>query len=82
MEYDVEIIPTKLVKGKGLEILLADSYCEALGLHLVANQPTQDELQMNQNKEHIMDKYSDSSWYDDIVYFMLHLQFPSHLNKK
>ena len=36
MEYDVEIRPTKLVKGQGLEKLLADSNCEALGLHLMA----------------------------------------------
>ena len=36
MEYDVEINPTKLVKGQGLAKLLADSNCQALGLHLMA----------------------------------------------
>ena len=36
MEYDVEIRPTNLVKGQGLEKLLVDSNCEALGLHLMA----------------------------------------------
>ena len=45
MEYDVEIKPTKLVKGQGLEKLLADSNCEALGLHLMAEQPIHEELQ-------------------------------------
>ena len=35
MEYDVEIRPTKLVKGQGLAKLLADSNCQALGLHLM-----------------------------------------------
>ena len=35
MEYDVEIKSTKLVKGQGLAKLLADSNCEALGLHLM-----------------------------------------------
>ena len=35
MEYDVDIKPTKLSKGKGLEKLLADSNCQALGLHLM-----------------------------------------------
>ena len=38
MEYDVEIKPTKLVKGQGLAKLLADSNCEAIGLHLMAEQ--------------------------------------------
>ena len=32
MEYNVEIIPTKLVKGQGLARLLVDSNYEALGL--------------------------------------------------
>ena len=35
MEYDVDIKPTKLVKGQGLDKLLADSNCQALGLHLM-----------------------------------------------
>ena len=36
MEYDVEIKPTELIKGQGLEKLLTDSNCEALGLNLMA----------------------------------------------
>ena len=39
-EYDVDIRPTKLVKGQGLAKLLAESNCQALGLHLMAEQPT------------------------------------------
>ena len=39
MEYDVDISPTKLVKGQGLAKLLADSNCQYLGLHLMAKQP-------------------------------------------
>ena len=45
MKYDVEINPTKLVKGQGLAKLLDDSNCEALGLHLMAEQPIREELQ-------------------------------------
>ena len=44
MEYDVDIKPTKLVKGQGLDKLLADSNCQALGLHLMAERPVQEEL--------------------------------------
>ena len=36
MEYDVDIRPTKLVKGQGLAKLLADSNCQDFGLHLIA----------------------------------------------
>ena len=35
MEYDVEIRPTKFIKGQGLAKLLVDSNCQYLGLHLV-----------------------------------------------
>ena len=58
MEYDVEIKPTKLVKGHGLARLLAYSNCESLGLHLIASQPIQEELQIRKDKEEIMDKYA------------------------
>ena len=34
LEYDIEIKPTKLVKGKGLAKLMAQSNCEVLGVNL------------------------------------------------
>ena len=40
MEYDVDIRPTKLVKGQGLAKFLVDSNFQALVLHLMAEQPT------------------------------------------
>ena len=82
MEYDVEIKPMNLVKGQGLEKLLADSNCEALGLHLIAGQSIQEELQTGNDKEQIMDKYAKSEWYADIVHFLVHLQCPVHLDTK
>ena len=38
MEYDVEIRPTKLVKGQGLVKLMDESNCQALGLHVMAEE--------------------------------------------
>ena len=82
MEYDVDIKPTKLVKGQGLAKYLADSNCEVVGLHLMAEQPIQEELQKGQDKEQIMDRYAESVWYADIAHFLLYLQCPVHLDKK
>ena len=76
MEYEVDIRPTKLVKGQGIDKLLADSNCQDLGLHLMAEQPAQEESQAELEKEKIMDCYSTSTWYADIVYFLLYLQCP------
>ena len=42
-EYDVDIRPTKLVKGQGLAKLLAKSNCQALGLHVMAEELAQKE---------------------------------------
>ena len=58
MEYDVEIKPTNLVKGQGLDNLLSDSNCEALGLYLMKEQLVPKELKAGQDKEKIMDRYA------------------------
>ena len=60
MEYDVEIRPTKLVKGQGLARLLANSNCQYLGLHVMAEELVPEEDQALQKKENIMDFYSSS----------------------
>jgi len=38
LEYDVELKPTKMIKGKGLERFLADSNCKYIRLHYIQNQ--------------------------------------------
>ena len=38
LEYDLEVRPTKLVKGQGLMKLLDEGHCKALGLSYVLNQ--------------------------------------------
>jgi hypothetical protein len=35
MEFDIEIKPTKLVKGQGLARLLVESYCKVLGVNFM-----------------------------------------------
>jgi hypothetical protein len=39
LEFDLEIKPTKLVKGQGLAKLLAISNCEALGFSFINTRP-------------------------------------------
>jgi hypothetical protein len=38
LEYDVDLKPTKLIKGQGLGRLLVDSNCRALGMNYIQNQ--------------------------------------------
>ena len=35
-EYDIEIKPTKLIKGQGLAKLMAESNCRALDINFIA----------------------------------------------
>ena len=48
----------------------------------MAEQPTREELQAEQEKEKIMEQYAESTWYADIVHFLFYLQCPEHLDKK
>ena len=48
----------------------------------MAEQPAQEKNQANLEKEKIMDFYSTSTWYADIVYFLLYLQCPEHIDNK
>jgi len=38
LEYDLEIKPTKLVKGQGLARLMAESNCDVLGLNFLSDE--------------------------------------------
>jgi hypothetical protein len=38
LEFDLEIKPTKLIKGQGLAKLLAESNCRALGINFINEQ--------------------------------------------
>lgn len=37
LEYDIEINPTKLVKGQGLARLMEESNCDVLGLNFMSD---------------------------------------------
>ena len=45
LEYDMEVKPTKLGKGKGLEKLLLEGNCKDLGIHVVFNNSNTNEFQ-------------------------------------
>jgi hypothetical protein len=37
LEYDLEIKPTKLIKGQGLANMMAQKNCELLGINFIAD---------------------------------------------
>lgn len=75
-EFDIEIKPTKLIKGQGLAHLMVDSNCKALNLSLANNNI----LQADDKIISYPDLF-ESPWYQDIVYFLQNLSCPLEMEK-
>jgi hypothetical protein len=78
LEYDLEIKPTKLIKGQGLAKLMAQANCELLGINFM------DDLSTGAEEERvpqISQKFLDSPWYAYIIYVLRNLQAPLELSK-
>jgi hypothetical protein len=81
-EFDLEVKPTKIIKGQGLAKLLAESNLKALGINQL--QQTEgfleiDKLDATAPITEIQDKFSTSAWYRDIIHYLLTLQCPTEL---
>jgi hypothetical protein len=78
LEYDLEIKPTKLIKGQGLTKLMVQSNCDVLGINFITDlsENPQEETTMQ-----VAQKFIDSPWYMDIIYVLRNLQAPPGLSK-
>ena len=65
LEYDIEIKPTKLIKGQGLAKMMANSNCEALQINFISHQANQLDTEVE-----VMVDFVASSWYSDIIYVL------------
>jgi hypothetical protein len=82
-EFDLEGKLTKLVKGQGLEKLLAYLNFRELGInHLESHGPIPDmgEVDYQTPIVHIEYTFSSSEWYRDIISYLLTLQCLSDMN--
>lgn len=77
LENDLEIKPTKLIKGHGLARLMVESNCNALDINFIAQIDDQDEMVTPL----ISEAYLDSPLYSDIIFVLIHLQAPPGLTK-
>ena len=77
LEYDLEIKPTKLIKGQGLARLMAQSNFEVLDIEMINDLDEQEEISTPIVEHHFMN----SSWYADIIYVLLNLNTPPGLTK-
>eukprot|EP00253_Pinus_taeda_P003813 PITA_03813 len=70
LEYDVEIKPTKLVKGQGLAKLMAESNLHALNINMIAAMSDENE---EGSSIQVSEMFALSSWYSNIIYVLKNL---------
>jgi hypothetical protein len=77
LEYDIEIKPTKLIKGQGLEKLMAESNFHALDINFLAATDEQGKMATPSVRE----EFLNSPWYTDLIFILQNLQAPPGLTK-
>ena len=65
LEFDLDIKPTKLIKGQGLAKLLAESNCKALGINFINERAETSNKQFQSALS-----LASCPWYKDILYFL------------
>jgi hypothetical protein len=76
LEFDLEIKPTKLIKGQGLAKLMAESNYKALEINLINEQA---ELSNRELQGTV--PLTACLWYKDILYFLQELRPPDGMEK-
>jgi len=77
LEYDIEIKPTKLIKGQGLAKLMDESNFHALVINFFAAVNEQEE----QATPNIKEVFLKSPWYTYLIFVLHNLQAPPGLTK-
>ena len=78
LEYDLEIKPTKLIKGQGLAKLMAKSNMHPLDINLIA---AMSEHENGGSLIQVSEMFLQSLWYSDIVYVLQHLSPPPRMSR-
>lgn len=79
LEYELEIKPTKMVKGKYLVKLMAESNLHVLDINLIVALLEEEVVDSSAQVSHI---FTSSSWYSDIVYVLQHFNSPPGVSKR
>jgi hypothetical protein len=75
LEYDIEIKPTKLIKGQGLAKLMAESNFQALDINFLDVADEQGEMAT----PNVREVFLNSPWYADLIFILQNLQAPPGL---
>jgi hypothetical protein len=76
LEFDLEIKPTKLVKRHGLDNLLVESNCKALGVSFINSCLENQQAELSSKSSQGGLSLVECTWYRDILYFLQELKPP------
>jgi hypothetical protein len=81
LEFDLEIRPTKLIKGQGLAKLLAEANCQALGVSFMNECSGIQQGQLSEIDPQREPPLARCPWYKDVIYFLQELRPPDGLQR-
>lgn len=82
LEYDLEIKPTKIIKGQGLAKLMTQSNCEALDINMIGiGFEIDSSSTVIFSHPEVCPNFLAFVWYKDIIYVLQNLQAPEGLSK-
>jgi hypothetical protein len=70
LEFNLEIKPTKLVKGKGLAKLLAEYNCKVLGVKFINLCSEVQQTELSDGSPQRSSPLAECTWYTDIIFFL------------
>jgi hypothetical protein len=76
LEFDLEIKPTKLVKGQGLSKLLAESNCKNLGVNFINACSENQQGEVVNEDPQSGPSLAGCTWYEDVIFFLQELRPP------
>jgi hypothetical protein len=81
LEFDLEIKPTKLIKGQGLAKLLVESNCKALGVNFIHTCSENQQVELSDTSSQNSPLLVECTWYGNIIYFLQELRPPDGMGK-
>ena len=84
IEFDIEVNPTKLIKGQGLAKLMDEKNCDLLGMNLIGisstNLQTEVAVEEQHDSQRVADNLYSCEWYLGIIHFLKNLEVPHELS--
>jgi hypothetical protein len=81
LEFNLEINPTKLVKGQGLAKLLVESNCKYLGVNFINTCSKNQQAKLFDKISQDNPPLTEYPWYKDIIIFLQELRSPDGMGK-